>query len=60
MNDSGSIIMTSSVAGLIGFPGLGAYVTSKHAIVGIMRTTALEVASKKIRVNSIHRLMRPE
>jgi NAD(P)-dependent dehydrogenase (short-subunit alcohol dehydrogenase family) len=54
MIDGGSIIMTSSVAGLIGFPGLIAYGTSKHAVVGIMRTSALEVAPRKIRVNSVH------
>jgi NAD(P)-dependent dehydrogenase (short-subunit alcohol dehydrogenase family) len=54
MNNGGSIIMTSSVAGLQGSPGLGAYVTSKHAVIGIMRTTAIEAAPRKIRVNSIH------
>lgn len=54
MNDGGSIIMTSSVAGLLGFAGLSAYVTSKHAVVGIMRTTAIEAAPRKIRVNSAH------
>lgn len=54
MNDGGSIIMTSSVAGLLGFPGLSAYVASKHAVMGIMRTTALEAAVRKIRVNTVH------
>ena len=54
MNEGGSIILTSSVAGIIGFAGLGAYVTSKHAVVGIMRTTAIEAAPQKIRVNSVH------
>lgn len=54
MNDGGSVILTSSVAGLSGFAGLGAYVTSKHAVVGIMRTAAIELAPRKIRVNSIH------
>lgn len=54
MNDGGSVILSSSVAGLIGFAGLGPYATSKHAVVGIMRTTAIEVAPRKIRVNSIH------
>lgn len=50
----GSVIITSSVAGLKGFKGLGAYVASKHAVVGIMRTAALENASRNIRVNTIH------
>lgn len=54
MNDGGSIIITSSVAGILGFAGLGAYVTSKHAVVGIMRTSAIEAAPRKIRVNSVH------
>jgi NAD(P)-dependent dehydrogenase (short-subunit alcohol dehydrogenase family) len=54
MNNGGSIIMTSSVAGVLGFAGLSAYVTSKHAVVGIMRTTAIEAAPRKIRVNSVH------
>jgi len=54
MNDGGSVIITSSVAGLKGFSGLGAYVSSKHGIVGIMRTAALEFAARNIRVNSIH------
>jgi NAD(P)-dependent dehydrogenase (short-subunit alcohol dehydrogenase family) len=54
MTEGGSIIMTSSVAGLQGFAGLGAYVASKHAIVGIMKTSAIEAAGKKIRVNSVH------
>jgi NAD(P)-dependent dehydrogenase (short-subunit alcohol dehydrogenase family) len=54
MNEGGSIIMSSSVAGILGFAGLSAYVTSKHAFVGIMRTTAIEAASRKIRVNSVH------
>ena len=53
MNEGGSIIMTSSVAGILGFAGLGAYVTSKHAVVGIMRTSAIEAAPFKIRVNSV-------
>ncbi len=54
MKEGGSIIMSSSVAGLLGFANLSAYVTSKHAVVGIMRATAIEAAPLKIRVNSIH------
>ena len=54
MEDGGSVMITSSVAGLKGFQGLGAYVATKHAVVGIMRTAALEFADRKIRVNTIH------
>lgn len=54
MNDGGSIIISSSVAGLKGFPGLGAYVASKHGVVGIMRVAAKECGSRGIRVNTIH------
>jgi NAD(P)-dependent dehydrogenase (short-subunit alcohol dehydrogenase family) len=54
MNDGGSIILTSSVAGLNGSANVSAYITSKHAVVGIMRSAAVEAAPRKIRVNSIH------
>ena len=54
MSEGGSVIITSSVAGLKGFSGLGVYTVSKHAELGIMRVAALEFADKKIRVNSIH------
>lgn len=54
MSENGSVILTSSVAGLKGFSSLGPYVASKHAVTGIMRTVALESADRKIRVNSVH------
>ena len=54
MNKGGSVIITSSIAGLKGFSGMGAYVASKHAAIGLMRVAALENAKRKIRVNSIH------
>jgi (+)-trans-carveol dehydrogenase len=50
----GSIILTSSVAGLKGSPNIGNYVAAKHGVVGLMRTLALELAPNFIRVNSIH------
>ncbi|MDW7650199.1 MAG: SDR family oxidoreductase [Bacillota bacterium] len=50
---SGSIINTASQAGLRGFPGLAPYVASKHAVVGLTRTAALEVAGDNVRVNAV-------
>ncbi|WP_303312260.1 SDR family NAD(P)-dependent oxidoreductase [Hymenobacter sp. BT730] len=54
MNDGASMIITSSVAGLNGSPNVSAYITSKHADVGIMRAVAVEAAPRRIRVNSVH------
>ena len=53
MNDKGSIIMTSSIMGVTAGPGICAYVTSKHALIGLMRTVAIEAAPRKIRVNAL-------
>jgi NAD(P)-dependent dehydrogenase (short-subunit alcohol dehydrogenase family) len=50
----GSIVITSSVAGVIGSAGLSAYVASKHAVIGLMRTAAVEFAPMKIRVNTVN------
>ena len=50
----GSIILTSSTAGLRGMEHIGHYVAAKHGVVGIMRTAALELAPDNIRVNTVH------
>jgi SDR family mycofactocin-dependent oxidoreductase len=50
----GSIILTSSTAGLMAIPNIGHYVAAKHGVVGLMRTLALELAPDFIRVNSVH------
>lgn len=49
----GSVIITASIAGVIGSPAMVPYITSKHAVNGMMKTAALELAPDKIRVNSI-------
>jgi SDR family mycofactocin-dependent oxidoreductase len=50
----GSIILTSSTAGLKALPNTGHYNSAKHGVVGLMRTLALELAPDFIRVNSVH------
>ncbi|WP_244857763.1 mycofactocin-coupled SDR family oxidoreductase [Agromyces archimandritae] len=50
----GSMILTSSTAGIKGTPNVAAYTASKHAVVGIMRTLALELAPHRVRVNTVH------
>lgn len=50
----GSIVLTSSDAGLFAYENMSHYVSAKHGLVGLMKTLALELAPDMIRVNSIH------
>jgi (+)-trans-carveol dehydrogenase len=50
----GAMILTSSVAGLKGWENQAHYVSAKHAVVGLMRTLAKELAPHSIRVNTVH------
>ena len=54
MKNGGSIIITSSIVGVKGDPGVYGYITAKHAQVGLMRVLAKELAGRNIRVNTLH------
>lgn len=49
----GAIVNNASVAGRVGMAGMGVYIASKHAVLGLTRTAALEYAKQNIRINSV-------
>ena len=51
--DGGKIVSTSSTAGLVGIPGGGHYVASKHGVIGLTKTLALELAEYDVNVNAV-------
>jgi NAD(P)-dependent dehydrogenase (short-subunit alcohol dehydrogenase family) len=49
----GAIVNTASGAGLIGFPGMAAYVAAKHGVIGLTKTAGLEFGAQGVRINAI-------
>ena len=50
----GAIVNCSSVAGVVGFPNVAIYIASKHAVIGLTKTAALEYSAQGIRINAVN------
>lgn len=53
VSGGGAIVNMSSIAGIIGFPGVPIYIASKHAVLGLTKAIALEYAKEGIRINAV-------
>ena len=53
VRDGGSIVTIGSTSGLMGHPNVAAYVTSKHGLIGLTRSAAIEFAPRRVRVNCV-------
>ena len=50
----GAIVNCASIGGLIGFPNMAIYIASKHAVIGLTKTAALEYSERGIRINAVN------
>ena len=54
LGNGGSVVLISSIGGLVGFSHLGHYTAAKHGVTGLMRALSVELAPHRVRCNSVH------